>query len=264
MQFDSNGLRLQSIAGNSGKAFKGLRSDGTPVFVKYEMPPIVPALAREQITPPVLATNREVGVGQRVEQEWLDGRTLSRADMGKKQVRQILVRMHFSKRLLNQALQLNYTYHGPKDLVLKWQEDAPNRLRQNSYLQSVCKDLLDHLPTYHQEVATFVHGDLHHKNWVETSSGLVYLTDWETACLTDRMLDVAYLLTHYIPRSAWAEWLKEYGYKYNATVLSKVFWYGQLGYLNQITKHIESYDLEAANKEIYALRLFRQQFNKDL
>ncbi|MGZ7215458.1 cell cycle regulator CcrZ, partial [Streptococcus pyogenes] len=79
MQFDSNGLRLQSIAGNSGKAFKGLRSDGTPVFVKYEMPPIVPALAREQITPPVLATNREVGVGQRVEQEWLDGRTLSRA-----------------------------------------------------------------------------------------------------------------------------------------------------------------------------------------
>lgn len=84
MQFDSNGLQLQSIAGNSGKAYKGLRSDGTPVFVKYEMPPIIPALAREQITPPVLATNREVGVGQRVEQEWLDGRTLTRSDMGKK------------------------------------------------------------------------------------------------------------------------------------------------------------------------------------
>ncbi|MFX3820806.1 phosphotransferase, partial [Streptococcus suis] len=29
MQFDTSGLQLQSISGNSGKAFKGLRSDGT-------------------------------------------------------------------------------------------------------------------------------------------------------------------------------------------------------------------------------------------
>ncbi|MFX4060114.1 phosphotransferase, partial [Streptococcus suis] len=46
MQFDTSGLQLQSIAGNSGKAFKGIRSDGTQVFVKYEMPPIVSDLAR--------------------------------------------------------------------------------------------------------------------------------------------------------------------------------------------------------------------------
>lgn len=264
MQFESSGLQLQSISGNSGKAFKGLRSDGTPVFVKYEMPPIVSVLAREQITPPVLSTNREVGVGNRVEQEWLNGRTLKRQDMGSKQVRQILVRMHFSRILVNQALQLNYTYKEPQDLVQKWQEDAPNRLRQNSYLQSVCKDLLATTPEFRQEVATFVHGDLHHTNWIETTSGLVYLTDWETACLTDRMMDVAYLLTHYIPRVSWQEWLKEYGYKYNRTVLDKVYWYGQLGYLNQILKHAESYNLEAANKEIYALRQFRETFYKSL
>ncbi|HFI0149903.1 TPA: cell cycle regulator CcrZ [Streptococcus suis] len=264
MKFDSNGLQLQSIAGNSGKAFKGLRSDGTPVFVKYEMPPIVSALAREQITPPVLSANRELGMGQRVEQEWLNGRTLDREDMGSKQVRQILVRMHFSRILLNQALQLNYTYQEPQDLVRKWQEEAPARLVKNNYLQSVCQDLLQNLPTFHKETATFVHGDLHHKNWVETTSGLVYLTDWETACVTDRMLDVAYLLTHYIPRRQWEEWLRSYGYKYNGAVLKKVYWYGQLGYLNQITKHVESYNLEAANREIYILRHFRQCFYKEL
>ncbi len=264
MQFDNGGLQLKSLSGNSGKAFKGLRPDGTAVFVKYEMPPIVSALAREQITPPVLSTNREVGVGQRVEQEWLTGHTLERQDMGSKQVRQILVRMHFSRLLLNQALQLNYTYQEPKDLVKKWQEDAPNRLRQNGYLQSVCQDLLANLPEFRQEVATFVHGDLHHSNWIETNSGLVYLTDWETACITDRMMDVAYLLTHYIPRVSWEEWLKEYGYKYNRTVLNKIYWYGQLGFLNQITKHAESYNLEAANKEIYALRQFRETFYKGL
>lgn len=264
MQFDTSNLQLQSIAGNSGKAFKGLRSDGTPVFVKYEMPPIVPALAREQITPPVLANNNEVGVGQRIEQEWLNGRTLTRQDMSSKQVRQILMRMHFSRILLNQALQLNYTYLEPQDLVYRWQKEAPTRLGQNGYLQSVCQDLLSNLPSFRQEVATFVHGDLHHKNWVETTSGLVYLTDWETACLTDRMMDVAYLLTHYIPRPMWEDWLKEYGYKYNRTVLNKIYWYGQLGYLNQITKHIESYDVEAANKEIYALRQFRKSFYKEV
>lgn len=264
MQFDTSGLQLQSIAGNSGKAYKGLRSDGTPVFVKYEMPPIVSALAREQITPPILSTNRELGVGQRVEQEWLNGRTLSRQDMVSKQVRQILVRMHYSRILLNQALQLNYTYQKPQDLIQKWQKEAPALLANNRYLQSVCQDLLRELPTFQQEIATFVHGDLHHTNWVETTSGLVYLTDWETACITDRMLDVAYVLTHYVPRQSWEEWLKAYGYKYNQAVLRKVYWYGQLGYLNQISKHVESYNREAANKEIYALRQFREKFYRDI
>ncbi|HEM2815365.1 TPA: cell cycle regulator CcrZ [Streptococcus suis] len=264
MQFDTSGLQLQSIAGNSGKAFKGLRSDGTQVFVKYEMPPIVSALAREQITPPVLSANREVGMGHRVEQEWLNGRTLERQDMPSKQVRQILVRMHYSRILLNQALQMNYTYMEPQDLVYRWQKDAPSRLVQNSYLQSICQDLLRNLPNFRQEVATFVHGDLHHSNWVETTSGLVYLTDWETACVADRMVDVAYILTHYIPRQSWEEWLRAYGYKYNRTVLNKVFWYGQLAYLNQIAKHVESYNTMAANKEIYALRQFRQNFYREV
>lgn len=264
MRFEQNGLQLQSIAGNSGKAFKGFRADGTPVFVKYEMPTIVVALAKEQITPPILSTHREIGMGDRVEQEWLNGRALDKADMTSKQVRQILVRMHFSRLLLNQALQHNYTYKTPADLVKTWQEEAPNRLRQNSYLQSVCKELLADLPEFRQEVATFVHGDLHHTNWIETTSGLVYLTDWETACLTDRMMDVAYLLTHYIPRVSWEDWLREYGYRYNRKVLDKIYWYGQLGYLNQITKHVESYNLEGANKEIYALRRFKETFYKSV
>ncbi|HFH9922595.1 phosphotransferase family protein [Streptococcus sp. P25B114] len=262
MQIDTSGLQLQSIAGNSGKAYKGLRPDGTPVFVKYEMPPIVNALAREQITPPILSSDRDLGVGDRAVQEWLNGRTLNRHDMSGKQVQQILVRMHFSRILLNQALQLSYTYLEPAELVKKWQKEAPKQLAGNSYLQSICRELLQTTPRFRQDLATFVHGDLHHKNWVETTSGLIYLTDWETACVTDRMLDVAFILTHYIPRQEWEEWLKGYGYKYNSTVISKIYWYGQLGFLNQISKQLESNNTEAANLEIYALRLFRQNFYK--
>ena len=264
MQFEQSGLHMQSISGNSGKAYKGQRPDGTPIFVKYEVPPIVAALAREQITPPILASQQDFGIGQRVEQEWLEGRTLEPADMMGKQVRQILIRMHFSKILLNQALQLKYQYETPQDLIYRWQEEAPVRLKQNSYLASICQELLATAPEFQQEVATFVHGDLHHSNWVETESGLVYLTDWETACLTDRMADVAYLLTHYIPRGSWEEWLKAYGYKYNRKVLKKVYWYGQLAYLNQITKHLEAYNMEAANREIYQLRKFRESITDTL
>lgn len=38
----------------------------------------------------------------------------------------------------------------------------------------------------------------------------------------------------------------------------------KLGYLNQIAKHVESYNVLAANKEIYALRQFRQSFYKEV
>ncbi len=121
MQFDTSGLQLQSIAGNSGKAFKGQRSDGTPVFVKYEMPPDCFSFRHGNKLPHRFYQQIVRRYGHRVEQEWLNGRTLERQDMGSKQVRQILVRMHYSRILLNQALQMNYTYMKPQDLVHRWQ-----------------------------------------------------------------------------------------------------------------------------------------------
>lgn len=264
MQFDTNGLQLQSVAGNSGKAFKYLKSDGTPVFVKYEVPPIVSYLAEEYLTPPILAANHELGMGNRVEQEWVNGRTLEPQDMFAKQVRQVLVDMHFNRKIVNRALQLNYTYMEPQDLIYRWQKEVPTRLAQNTYLQSICRELLNQLPNFRKDQATLVHGDLHHKNWVRATNGFVYLLDWETACVADRMVDVSFILTHYIPRQNWEEWLREYGYNYNQAVLKKVYWYGQLSYLTQIAKHVEGYNLPAANKEIYALRQFRQSFNKEV
>ncbi|MFX4023072.1 phosphotransferase, partial [Streptococcus suis] len=75
-------------------------------------------------------------------------------------IRQILVRMHYSRILLNQSLQINYTYMEPQDLVYRWQDEAPTRLGQNSYMQSICHELLNNIPRFLQEVATFFHGDL--------------------------------------------------------------------------------------------------------
>ena len=50
--------------------------------------------------------------------------------------------------------------------------------------------------------------DVRHSNWIETESGLIYLVDWDSVRLTDRMLDVAHILSHYIPDSNWRDWLK--------------------------------------------------------
>ena len=99
-------------------------------------------------------------------------------------------------------------------------------------------------------------------NWIETDSGLVYLVDWDSVRLTDRMFDVAHILSHYIPEVRWKEWLTYYGYRYNETVLKKLYWYGQYAYLCQIAKYYENADLENVNREIYALRVFRDKYGK--
>ena len=43
---------------------------------------------------------------------------------------------------------------------------------------------------------------------------MIYLVDWDSVRLTDRMYDVAFLLSHYIPYTR-CEWLNYYGYKDN-------------------------------------------------
>ena len=106
-------------------------------------------------------------------------------------------------------------------------------------------------------------GDVRHSNWVETRSGLIYLVEWDSVRLTDRMFDVAHLLSHYIPEAHWEEWLTYYGYKYNEKVLEKLYWYSQYTYLCQIARYYENNDLENVNREIYALRNFRSRYRKE-
>ena len=120
----------------------------------------------------------------------------------------------------------------------------------------------ENLPGFREDYATIVHGDVRHSNWFETESGLIYLVDWDSVRLTDRMFDVAYLLCHYIPEYQWQEWLTNYGYKYNQTVLNKLYWYAQLSFLSLITKYYENQDLDNVNREIYALRSFRDKYGK--
>ncbi len=163
---------------------------------------------------------------------------------------------------MKQLSRLGYTMETPVDLLQSWKQEAPEVLKRHQYLNSVIDDLRRTVPGFREDHATIVHGDLRHSNWIETESGLVYLVDWDSVRLTDRMFDVAHMLCHYIPEQHWHDWLTYYGYKYNQTVLDKLYWYGQYSYLSQITKYFVNQDLDNVNREIYALRVFRDKYGK--
>ncbi|VTS21302.1 cell cycle regulator CcrZ [Streptococcus pseudoporcinus] len=262
MTITEDDLTLTPLRGKSGKAYKGTYPNGDSVFIKLNTTPILPALSKEQIAPQLLWAKRMGNGDMMSAQEWLDGRILSRQDMNSKQIIHILLRLHKSKQLVNQLLQLNYKIENPYDLVADFERNAPLQIQQNSYLQGVVKELKRSLPEFRADIATIVHGDIKHSNWVITTSGMIYLCDWDSVRLTDRMYDVAYLLSHYIPRLRWSEWLSYYGYKNNEKVMSKIFWYGQLSYLTQILRCFDKRDMEHVNQEIYALRKFKESFRK--
>ncbi|MFA9493567.1 cell cycle regulator CcrZ [Streptococcus sp. E17BB] len=250
-------LTLAPLKGKSGQAFLGTYPNGDRVFVKMNTTPILAALAKEQIAPHLLWTKRTPNGDTMSVQEWLDGRLLERADMTSKQIAQILARLHQSKQLRNQLLQLNYRIENPYDLLAEWEKNAPLQLRENSYLQTIVQELKRQLPDFKADLATIVHGDVRHTNWVITTSGMIYLVDWDSVRLTDRMYDVAQILSHYVPKAHWQEWLVYYGYKYNDLVINKFYWYGQFSYLSQILTFFELREMDKVNQEIYDLRQFR-------
>lgn len=252
-------LTLTPLKGKSGQAFMGTYPNGDRVFVKLNTPPILAALSKEQITPHILGTKWTGSGDEMTLQEWLDGRLLERADMASKQVAQVLLRLHKSKSLVTRLQQLDYQIENPYDLITAWERQAPKQLQDNSYLQSIVQELKRNLPEFNAELATIVHGDIRHSNWVITTSGMIYLVDWDTVRLTDRMFDVAHLVSHYIPRNLWQSWLSNYGYKDNELVQKKFHWYGQLSYLYQILTFFDLREMEKANQEIYDLRQFRKQ-----
>lgn len=257
-----NDLTLLPLKGKSGKAFIGTYPNGDRIFVKKNTTPILAALAKEQIAPQLLWAKRLSNGDMMSAQEFLDGRLLTKSDMSSKQIIHILLRLHKSKQLVNQLLQLDYKIENPYDLLINWERNVPLQLRENTYLQSILKELKMTLPEFNPDLATIVHGDVRHSNWIITTSGMIYLVDWDSVRLTDRMFDVAYLLSHYIPRVRWEEWLSCYGYKINEKVMNKVIWYGQFSYLRQILSYFDNRDMEHVNQEIYALRKFRELFGK--
>ena len=106
MDLGDNELTLTPIPGKSGKAYMGSYPDGKRVFVKMNTSPILPGLAREQIAPQLLWTRRLPDGRDMCAQEWLTGKILTPHDMNRKQIINILTRLHRSRPLMKQLSRL--------------------------------------------------------------------------------------------------------------------------------------------------------------
>ena len=166
-------LTLTPISGKSGKAYMGSYPDGKRIFVKMNTSPILSGLAREQIAPQLLWSRRLSDGRDMCAQEWLTGKILTPSDMNRKQIIDILTRLHRSRPLMTQLTRLGYKLETPLDLIQSWIEKAPTALKNNQYLQLVLKDMRENLPSFREDYATIVHGDVRHSNWIETDSGLI-------------------------------------------------------------------------------------------
>ena len=184
-----------------------------------------------------------------------DGKILTPYDMNRKQIINILNRLHRSRPFDEASWAVWDIPWNTSWFVRSWQQEVPEILKQNHHLNSVIGELGKTVPGFREDHATIVHGDLRHSNWLRQRVGLVYLVDWDSVRLTDRMFDVAHLLRHHIPDHQWRQWLRDYGYKYNQTVLDELYWYGQYSSTwTRIANDCENQDLDNVNREIYALR----------
>jgi len=139
-------LTLTPIPGKSGKAYMGSYPDGKRVFIKMNTSPILPGLAKEQIAPQLLWTRRLSDGRDMCAQEWLNGKILTPYDMNRKQIINILSRLHRSRPLMTQLTRLGYSLETPFDLLQAWLKDAPESLKNNQYLRMVVEDLRGNLP----------------------------------------------------------------------------------------------------------------------
>ena len=103
-------LTLTPISGKSGKAYMGSYPDGKCIFVKMNTSPILSGLAREQIAPQLLWSRRLSDGRDMCAQEWLTGKILTPHDMNRKQIINILTRLHRSRPLMKQLSRLGYTH----------------------------------------------------------------------------------------------------------------------------------------------------------
>ncbi|CAG5300156.1 aminoglycoside phosphotransferase [Streptococcus pneumoniae] len=160
MDLGDNELTLTPIPGKSGKAYMGSYPDGKRIFVKMNTSPILPGLAREQIAPQLLWSRRLADGRDMCAQEWLTGKILTPYDMNRKQIVNILTRLHRSRPLMTQLSRLGYAMETPVDLLQSWQETAPDALRKNHFISEVMADLRQTIPGFREDHATIVHGDV--------------------------------------------------------------------------------------------------------
>lgn len=252
--------QLQPIDGSTGDTFYG--SLGVQkAFIKRNATPILAAVAKEEIAPKLLWSRRSANGDTLSAQEWIDGGVLSASEMQDNQINIILNKLHRSRSLVDTFMKMGNLAYGPEELLKDAYESLYGVFEKNTFLMNIFKDMKANIPEFDINQAAVIHGDVNHKNWIKSNTEKIYLVDWETAILSDPMVDVAHILSHYVEPRNWNTWLAYSGYKSRKDIMRSVQWYGRLSFFRQIELYLKKQDLYRVNREIYNLRMFNQIFD---
>lgn len=252
-------LDMIPVKGSSGNAFTA-HNDESRVFIKKNANPMLTSIYLEGITPRVLWTKRTAEGDMLSAQPWINGHTLTPEEMGDTQINQILSHLHKSKKLVESYKKLGSSAVKPK-ILLENIFGGSLALQNNRFLAGIVSEMRKEIPELLDEEVTVVHGDVNHNNWlVDDDTKRIYLVDWDTVFLSDPMVDVAYILAHYIRPVSWSRWLTYSGYQPRKNVMEKVAWYGKLSFLRQISDDLAKGRIREVNEEILGLRNFCKLF----
>ena len=249
-----NDWQLQPIEGDTGQAFMGIRQQ-EKVFIKRNTSPFLAALSREGITPKLVWTKRAGNGDVLTAQEWLDGRVLFPNEVGHyEEVITIMRHLHCSSSLKMMLKRVGGKEVSAFDMLLRYADDLPQALRDNSYLTKVFRYLEDHLPSYDPRNYVAVHGDTNHRNWMLSDAQKLYLVDWDSAMLADPAVDLGTILARYVPPAKWATWLTAYGAIVDEELIDRINWYGMIHQLEQIKSQYNKLNFKKMNEEILTLK----------
>lgn len=249
-----NEWKLQPIEGDTGQAFMGIRQE-EKVFIKRNTSPFLAALSREGITPKLVWTKRAGNGDVLTAQEWLEGRVLNPEEVGKYQeVIAIMRHLHHSASLKSMLKRVGGKDVSAFDMLLRYADDLPQALRDNSFLTKVFRYLEDNLPSYDPRNFVAVHGDTNHRNWMLSDTQKLFLVDWDSAMLADPAVDLGTILARYVPVDQWDAWLLAYGAIVDEGLLERIHWYGNIHQLEQIKSQYNKLNFRKMNEEILILK----------
>ena len=255
-----NGWQILPIGGDTDTAYMGIKSD-QKVFLKRNTSPFLAALSLEEIAPRLIWTKRISTGDTLTAQEWLNGRSLYRSEMGQKSVSDLLYKVHHTPVLKKMLIQVGGEVVTPIDLVRKYFEGLPDDLNQHPLLNKVANYLKDNQPDLKSDFYEVCHGDLNHKNWLLSDKEKLYLVDWESARIADPASDLSMLMCQYVPRKNWEQWLRQYGLEVNRDLWYRIYWYSLINLLLDVKYYHQRGRFTEMNQDILKISELINELN---
>ena len=238
----------------------GIKSN-QKVFLKRNTSPFLAALSLEEIAPRLIWTKRISTGDTLTAQEWLNGRSLYRSEMGQKSVSDLLYKVHHTPVLKKMLIQVGGKVVTPIDLVRKYFEGLPDDLNQHPLLNKVANYLKANQPDLKSDFYEVCHGYLNHKNWLLSDKEKLYLVDWESARIADPASDLSMLMCQYVPRKNWEQWLRQYGLEVNRDLWYRIYWYSLINLLLDVKYYHQRGRFTEMNQDILKISELINELN---